>query len=108
MADHDRDALVFERETTGHRYRAILGGEEVAYSEVDPIGSHGLLIKHTEVVAAFEGRGIGGALVVHMLEDARRQGRGVIPICPYAAAYIKRHPEYLEYVSESYRPVLAG
>ncbi len=107
MANDDRDALVFERDATGHRYRALLEGEEVAYAQVDPIASHGLLIKHTEVLTAFEGRGIGAALVVHVLEDARRQGRGVIPICPYATAYIKRHPEYLEFVSESYRPVLA-
>ncbi len=75
--------------------------------EVDAISTDRMLLKHTEVVPAFEGRGIGGALVVHVLEDARRQGRGVIPICPYASAYIKRHAEYMEYVAESYRPVLA-
>ncbi len=40
-----------------------------------------------------------------MLEDARTQGRGVIPACP-AAAYIQRHPELMEYVRESYRAVL--
>lgn len=99
--------LHFELEESGHRYRGLLDGQEVAFAEVDAISTDRLLIKHTEVLSAFEGRGIGGSLVRHMLEDAHRQGRGVIPICPYAAAYIKRHPQYMEYVSESYRPVLS-
>lgn len=98
--------LDFSYDAASRRYRATQDGLEVAYSEVDPISADGLLIKHTEVIPAHEGQGIGGALVRHMLEDARRQGRGVIPACPYAAAFIKRHPEYLEYVRESYRPAL--
>lgn len=101
------DILEFELADEGHRYRAHLAGAEVAYSEVDPISTDGLLIKHTEVSPEFEGRGFGGQLVRHILEDARRNGRGVIPVCPYAAAFIKRHPELLEYVRESYRGVLA-
>ena len=99
--------LQFQLDGSGHRYSALLDGKEVAYAEVDAISTDRLLIKHTEVLPAFEGQGIGGSLVLHMLEEARRQGRGIIPICPYAAAYIKRHPQYMEYVSESYRPVLA-
>ena len=98
--------LHFQLDQSGHRYGAFLDGQEVAFAEVDAISIDRLLIKHTEVLPDFEGRGIGGSLVLHMLEDARRQGRGVIPICPYAAAYIKRHPQYMEYVSDSYRPVL--
>jgi len=101
------DLLEFELAHEGHRYRALLAGAEVAYSEVDPISTDGLLIKHTEVSPEFEGRGIGGQLVRHILTEARRNGRGVIPACPYAAAFIKRHPELLEYVRESYRAVLA-
>jgi predicted GNAT family acetyltransferase len=29
-----------------------------------------------------------------------------MPICPYAMAYIKRHPEYLDVVREDYRGAL--
>ena len=90
--------LEFDLADNGRRYRAMLSGEEVAYAEVDPIAADGLLIKHCEVATRFEGRGYGSALVRHMLEEARREGRGVIPICPFAAAFIKRHPEYREYV----------
>ena len=99
----DPEELRFERVAGGHRYRALIGSDEVAFAEVDPIGKKSLLIKHTEVLPDFEGRGIGGKLVKHMLDEARSEGRSVIPICPYAAQYIKRHPEYLENVREDYR-----
>lgn len=95
--------LAFERSGDGKRYRALLGGEEAGFAEVDPIGTDGLLIKHTEVSNAFEGRGIAGKLVRFILEDARHEGRGVVPICPYARAYILRHPEFMDYVRESFR-----
>jgi predicted GNAT family acetyltransferase len=29
-----------------------------------------------------------------VLETARQQGLKVAPLCPYAAAYIRRHPEF--------------
>src|SRR5258708_5368614 len=82
--DRMSDELRFERDADGHRYRALIGSDEVAFAEVDAIGKTSLLIKHTEVLPAFEGRGIGGKLVRHMLVEARSQGRSVIPICPYA------------------------
>ena len=91
------DTLEF-RNDDGHRYTALLSGEEVGHVVVDPIGSDGLLIKHTEILPAFEGRGFAGMLVRHVLEDAKRQGRGVIPVCTYAAAYIRKHPEFQPYV----------
>ena len=100
------DQLQFTQTHNGHRYVASLDGKEVGFADVDPISTDGLLIKHTEISTEYEGRGFGGQLVMHMLEDARRQGRGVIPICPYAAAYIKKRPELMDFVRESYRAVL--
>ena len=53
-----------------------------------------LTILHTEVPKALEGRGIGSALIRGVLEsDARSQGLNVNPVCPFAKAYIERHPE---------------
>ena len=92
------DELVFEKPGNGRRYRALLAGEEVGFADVDPIAADALLIKHTEVAPKFEGKGFAGGLMRYILEDARAQGRKVIPVCPYAAAYIKRHPEYADLV----------
>jgi predicted GNAT family acetyltransferase len=45
------------------------------------------------VPEAHEGQGIGSALIRFALSSARERGLRVIPICPFFAAYIKRHPE---------------
>lgn len=52
-----------------------------------------LLITHTEVPPALEGRGIAGALVQATLDWARAEGLRVRPLCGYVAAYMRRHPE---------------
>ena len=61
---------------------------------------------HTEVPPALEGRGIAGALARTALEAARADGLEVVPLCPYVAAYIRRHQEYLPLVSALYRKKL--
>ena len=102
----ENEKLEVRLEEGGHRYSATLAGVEVGHAEIDPIGTDAIIIKHTEIAPQYEGRGFAGTLVKAMLEDSRARGRSVIPACPYAAAWIKRHPEYLDYVRESYRPVL--
>lgn len=52
-----------------------------------------LVLHHTEVPAALEGRGIAGALVAAALAWARSEGLRVRPVCSYVAAYMRRHPE---------------
>ena len=57
---------------------------------------------HTEVDEALEGRGLGSRLVATALDDARREGLEVVPLCPFVAAYIHRHPEYQDIVAADY------
>jgi predicted GNAT family acetyltransferase len=40
------------------------------------------------------GRRIGERLVLQAVEDARRDGIAIIPLCPFAKAQIARHPEW--------------
>lgn len=56
-------------------------------------------LTHTEVFGEFSGRGLAGRLVAAALDEARRLGLRVRPVCPYVAAYIKRHPEYADLVA---------
>lgn len=58
-----------------------------------------VMFTHTEVPEALEGRGVGSTLVRGALDDVRAQGLEVIPLCPFVAAFIRRHPEYLDLVS---------
>jgi len=55
-----------------------------------------VILVHTEVPEQFEGQGIGGALVKAAFDYARQQNLKVIPQCPFAAVWAKRHPEYTD------------
>jgi predicted GNAT family acetyltransferase len=55
-----------------------------------------LTILHTEVPRALEGRGLGSALVVGMLDLARARGDKVVPLCGFVRAFIARHPAYAD------------
>ena len=56
-------------------------------------------IVHTEVPPPLEGRGIAAALVAAALDHARASGRKVAPLCSYARAYMRRHPDTLDLLS---------
>ena len=53
-----------------------------------------MMLTHTEVPPALEGRGIGAALVRAALEHAEAEGLRVRPRCSFAAAYLARNPQY--------------
>ncbi len=58
------------------------------------LGSSEIIFTHTEVPEAFEGHGVAGKMAKVAIEYAKAQGLRIRPMCPYMAAYIKRHPEY--------------
>jgi hypothetical protein len=60
-----------------------------------------LVIEHTEVGPAHLGHGYGGMLVKAALDQAKGERRRVIIVCPYAKAWLQRHPDYatLDYTS---------
>jgi hypothetical protein len=58
---------------------------------------------HTEVDEALEGRGLGGRLVAAALDDARREGLEVVPLCPFVSYYVAQHPEYRDLIAADYR-----
>lgn len=49
---------------------------------------------HTEVPNVLEGRGIGSQLIKSVLTDIQEQKLSLIALCPFVAAYLKRHPEW--------------
>ena len=49
---------------------------------------------HTVVPEELEGQGIGSRLVGAALDESRRRGLKVIPLCYFVKGYIERHPEY--------------
>lgn len=55
---------------------------------------------HTEVSNDYGGKGVGSALARFALDDVKAQGGTVVPLCPFIAAWIQRHPEYREMVDQ--------
>ncbi|HVT33680.1 MAG TPA: GNAT family N-acetyltransferase [Rhodanobacteraceae bacterium] len=53
-----------------------------------------MTITHVRVPEPIAGRGIAGDLTAAALAHARRERWRVIPQCPYAAAYVRRHPQW--------------
>lgn len=84
------------------RYHLEDDGKEVAHCEVDPVGADSILIKHTEVDPRFEGKGYGSAILKGVLDKARADRKNVIPACPFAATYMRRHPEYHDLVKPGF------
>ncbi|HEY9457111.1 MAG TPA: GNAT family N-acetyltransferase [Gaiella sp.] len=59
-----------------------------------------VVLVHTDVASSAEGGGVGSALVAGALDDIRSRGLRVVPVCPFVAAYIRRHPEYADLVAQ--------
>lgn len=57
-----------------------------------------LTIIHTEVPKALEGRGLASRIAGLVVAEARRRGVRLIPVCPFFAAYLKKHPEHRDLV----------
>jgi uncharacterized protein len=89
---------------TAHRFEAHLGGE-TAFTEY-VIHNGALVLPHTVVPPAFEGRGVGSALARAALGYARDHGLSVKPSCPFIAGYIGKHPEYADLVDPQFREKL--
>jgi predicted GNAT family acetyltransferase len=80
-----------------HRYEVLLGDVVAGYSEYRRLGDR-IVFTHTLVDPAFAGQGLGSRLAAGALDDVRARGLKVTPICPFVAAYIKRHPAYADLV----------
>jgi len=84
------------------RFEIDLGGGVFAFAEYTlPEGK--IIFTHTEVPEAYEGQGIGTALIEHALSSARERSLKVIPICPFFAAYMKKHAEVQDLLEPSWR-----
>jgi predicted GNAT family acetyltransferase len=76
----------------------IRTGDGLAFLQYEMEGSNILLI-HTEVPKELEGRGIASRLATTAMTYARDNGLKVVPLCPYVAAWLPRHPKFQELVA---------
>ncbi|MBT8238278.1 MAG: N-acetyltransferase [Croceitalea sp.] len=58
------------------------------------VAQNRIFLTHTEVPIGLEGRGIGSELIRQVLEDIQLKNMILVPLCPFVAGYIKKHPEW--------------
>jgi len=87
--------------TETHRFEIGLDGE-TAFAEYRLV--HGaIILPHTVVPEAFEGKGVASRLAKYAMQYARDHALKVIPLCPFMAAYMTKHPETHDLVHHLYR-----
>lgn len=79
------------------RYEIRVDGELAGFLDYAPHRER-LDFVHTEVNPAFGGRGVGTRLVRAALDDLRRRGGRVRPMCSFVGAFLDRNPEYADMV----------
>ncbi|MDB5443958.1 MAG: acetyltransferase [Phenylobacterium sp.] len=95
------DALEVVDNAAAHRFEISLDGQ-TAFAEYSLV--HGaVILPHTVVPEAFEGKGVGSRLAAYAMQYARDHELKVIPLCPFMAAYMKRHAETHDLVHRLYR-----
>lgn len=81
------------------RFETIIDGK---LSKLDYLqNGRNFVITHVGVHPSLRGQGVAGKIVEAGLEHARTNSFRVVPMCSYAAAYIRRHPEHAELMKQT-------
>ena len=96
-------ALEVVRDEDAQRYVLRRGGEELGFAEFRPAGPTRVILPHTVIDEGHEHEGLGSTLARGVLDDLRARGAEVVPLCPFIAAFIDRHPEYDDLVTPALR-----
>lgn len=87
------------------RYVLLDHGEDGTHDDeigveqyVDMTDAAERVLFHTVVSEEYSGQGLASTLVRAAVEDVIASGREIVPVCPYVAAWLPKHPEYAEHV----------
>jgi predicted GNAT family acetyltransferase len=85
------DDLTFSDNSAAHRYELLRDGALVAHADYE-LQDGAVVLTHTEVLPGNDGKGLGSRLAKLVLDDLHRRGVKIVPVCPFMAGYIERHP----------------
>jgi predicted GNAT family acetyltransferase len=89
------------------RFEIVVDGEAAGFAVYRRRPGR-ILFVHTEIDPGFEGRGLGGQLAAAALDAVRVTGERVVPLCPFIAGYIDKHPEYQDLVDTRMMEILTS
>jgi predicted GNAT family acetyltransferase len=87
------------------RYELLEDGRLLGVADYRPMGTAStadtpgrlvMAFPHTEIVPGRRNQGLGAQLVQGALDDVRRKGAKVVPMCWFVAEFLEEHPEYAD------------
>lgn len=88
--DHDRLQVVDHPERS--RYELHLGSEVVGFADYS-LADSVITIPHVETAPQHRGKDFAARLMSGVVADARERSLTIRPLCGYASAYMRRHPD---------------
>lgn len=79
------------------RFEIHVDGQKAGQAEYVRRGDL-VIFTHTEIDDAYGGQGLGSQLARGALDAVRAAGDPIVPLCPFIAGYIGKHPEYEDLV----------
>jgi hypothetical protein len=75
-----------------HRFEMVEQGQ-IVFADYRRDGRL-LFIDHVEAPVSLRGTGAAGRFMEGLVTVARAEGSRIVPICSYAVAWLRRHPEF--------------
>ena len=74
-------------------FDAFIDGQHAGEMTYTWAGSDKFIIDHTGVDEGFNGRGVGKEILLAVVDFARKEGKKIIPLCPFAKAQFEKNAD---------------
>ncbi|WP_185095852.1 GNAT family N-acetyltransferase [Chryseobacterium daeguense] len=74
-------------------FEALIDGRRAGLMTYTWAGEERFIIDHTEVEEAYNGKGVGKEMLLAAVDFARKNGKTIIPLCPFAKATFQKNEE---------------
>ena len=94
----DNNELVLKDNTDRKQFELIVDGHTARIEYM--IMANKIFLTHTEVPRALEGKGVGSKIVKLAFDEIEKRGLKLIPLCPFVAKYLTKHPEWKKILAD--------
>lgn len=74
-------------------FEAFIDGNHAGLMTYTWAGDERFIIDHTEVEETYNGKGVGKEMVLAAVDFARKEGKKVIALCPFAKATFQKNED---------------
>lgn len=94
--------IIAHQQTETRGIYTYSSGENAPHAQLtySRAGKHLIIIDHTKAPDTLRGTGIGRAFMEQAVEDARRLGHRIVPLCPFARSRFQRFPQWWDFLEQ--------